>query len=131
MSNSRIFIVMTLIIGMVTVFAGCYKVTTVDLSSGSVLNRTVTFSGDVLPIFQRSCALSGCHAPGGQVPDLSPDRAYGSLLQEDLINFDDPANSELYDWLSGKIQPAMPLGGSDPDINAVMLTWLTQGAQNN
>ncbi len=124
-------ITMAGIIAVVFLFSNCYKVTTVDLTGNAVLDREISFSRDVIPIFEKSCALSGCHAPGSQVPDLSASRAYESLLQENLINFEDPANSELYDWLTGKLAPAMPLGGPDPDINAVVLTWLTQGAQNN
>ncbi len=120
------FIVASVLFG-----AGCYKVTTVDLTSNAILDREISFSRDLLPIFESRCALGGCHSPGNQVPDLSDARAYESLIREDLINFEDPQNSELYDWLTGKRIPAMPLGGSDPDINIVVLTWLSQGAQNN
>ncbi len=124
-------IAMAGIIAVVFLLSNCYKVTTVDLTANAVLDKEISFSRDVIPIFEKSCALSGCHASGNLVPDLSAARAYDSLLQEDLINFEDPENSELYDWLTGKRAPAMPLGGPDPEINAVILTWLVQGAQNN
>lgn len=114
----------------VLLLGGCYKSTTVFLAAPEV-TRDVTFANDILPIFQKSCALPGCHNAGGQVPDLTEGRAYAALLEEDMINFEDPENSELYDWLSGKRTPAMPLGGSDQEINAIVLAWLKQGAQNN
>ena len=44
-----------------------------------IVANTVYFSKDLVPIFSKSCAVSGCHASGGQSPDLSSDEAYNSL----------------------------------------------------
>jgi hypothetical protein len=130
MSNRKFITGVFVLIAAIVFSGGCYKSSTVFLGPAEV-TKDVSFATDLLPIFETRCALSGCHNAGGQVPTLTPSRAYDALLEEDLINFETPESSELYDWLTGKLQPAMPFGGSDPDINALVLAWLKQGAKNN
>ena len=77
--------------------------------------------------------MAGCHNSGGQVPDLTRENAFRALFEEDMISVDDPANSEIIGWLTGKIKPAMPFGAaSNPsNINGIILAWIKQGANNN
>ena len=126
-------IVLTMAIISLAVFftSGCYKGTTVDLSSDFAITRDVSFATDVAPIFEKSCSLSGCHNANGIVPDLSNGKAYLSLTTSDYLDIENPENSELYGLVSGKITPAMPIGGQDPAIAAMILAWIQQGAQNN
>jgi len=91
----------------------------------------VTFSNDIIPIFNQSCNVSGCHARGGQKPDLSPENAYNSLINGNYVNVDSPENSELYLWVKGENALPMPPSGSDATINANILAWIEQGALNN
>jgi hypothetical protein len=130
MSNRKILNTMAFIIATIIWLPSCYKETTVFLGASEV-TREVSFNNDLIPIFENRCALSGCHTAGSQVPTLTPDRAYNALIEENLVDFNNPENSELYFWLTGKKQPAMPLGGPDPDINAIVLAWLKQGGKNN
>jgi len=110
---------------------GCYKDKTVIFESGPEITRTVTFSNDIIPLFTKNCALSGCHVTGGHVPDLSTANAYNSLKIGNYVNTNDPANSVIYLWLTGKKSTQMPPGGLNKDINALVLAWIKQGANNN
>lgn len=117
---------------LVIVISGCYKTTTVVINPGSQITTQLSFATDIIPIFQSSCALSGCHTPGGHAPDLSKDNAYQSLTSGGYIKANDPDNSVIMAWLTGKKTPVMPLGsGPDKDINAKVYAWINQGAQNN
>ncbi len=109
---------------------GCYKVTTLDLRNEAITGD-VSFLNDVIPILEESCALSGCHATGGQAPDLTAGNAFTSLSNGGYLDVDSPESSVLYEWLTGVRTPAMPISGSDPTINAKILAWISQGAQNN
>ncbi len=109
----------------------CYNVTTIDLTNDITVDREVSFSADIVPIFDKNCSLSGCHVAGGPKPDLTKSQAYAALSSGNYIDLSLPENSELYAWLTGERALVMPLSGSDPEINAFVLAWITQGAQNN
>jgi hypothetical protein len=94
---------------------------------------TVSFANDLQPIFNGKCNMSGCHSSGANAPDLSAGAAYAGAVS--FVNTANPANSELY------IRITLPAGsegfmpeGSAPlsdDQKAKILTWITEGAQNN
>lgn len=108
---------------------GCYKNKTVNFDTGDEITRSVSFTADIIPIFNSSCNISGCHSSGGKAPDLSISNAYNSLVG--YINTGDPQSSELYLWMAGKKGTPMPVGGINKDYNALVLAWINQGAQNN
>lgn len=111
--------------------SGCYKDKTVVFDTGAEITRPVSFSADVVPIFNSSCAASGCHSPGGKSPDLTNTNAFNNLINGNFINKDDAANSELIKWMTGKKSTPMPVSGINKDYNAIVLAWIKQGAQNN
>ena len=111
--------------------SGCYKDKTLLSESGPVITKTVSFANDLIPIFGKSCSLSGCHATGGHVPDLSAANAYNSLKTGNYFNTNQPEKSEIYLWLTGKKTTQMPVGGMRKDINAMVIAWIKQGAKNN
>lgn len=111
--------------------SGCYKDKTVILDTGEEITRTVSFSNDIIPIFNKSCNNSGCHSAGAKAPDLTAANAYLSLSAGNYMNSSTPQNSELYLWMTGKKGTPMPLSGPDKDYNALVLAWIKQGAQNN
>lgn len=115
----------------VFVLSGCYKNKTVLFDTGEEITRTVTFSNDIIPIFNSSCNVSGCHNAGGKAPDLSAANAYNSLMGAGYINTDNAPASELYMWMTGKRGTPMPVSGANKDYNALVLGWIKQGAQNN
>lgn len=112
-------------------FTGCYKDKTVVFDTGEEITRTVSFSGDIIPILNSSCNISGCHSAGGKSPDLTFANAYSSLSNGGYFNNDDPQSSLLYQWMTGKKGTPMPISGVNKDFNALVLAWLKQGAQNN
>ena len=117
---------------MLLIFSGCYKTTTLVVNPGASITTTMSYANDINPIFQKSCALSGCHVSGGKAPDLTTDNSYRSLTGGGYLKAGDPTNSVLYQWLSGKKSPVMPMGsGPDQTINGKVYPWINQGAQNN
>lgn len=129
-------IITTVVLGII-VMIGCEKDTTVIIPKNPEavkITRTVSFSKDLVPIFKTSCALSGCHVAGGHAPDLDAEKAYSSLMNGNYINKASGSSSVLFERLTGKISPGMPLSapGSDPgQIEELLLAWITQGAKNN
>ena len=118
----------------VLLIAGCRKDITFIMKPQSVaVTDTVSFSKDLVPLFTTNCALSGCHATGGHAPNLMADKAYNSLIAGNYINVNDPESSILYERLTGKLSPAMPMGkDTNPsNINALVLAWIKQGAKKN
>jgi hypothetical protein len=111
--------------------SGCYKDKTVLFDTGAEITRTVSFSADLIPIFNNSCSGSGCHAPGAVSPDLSEISAYNSLLNGSYMNVQDPKQSLLYLWMTGKKGAPMPTSGTNKEYNALVLAWIKQGANNN
>lgn len=117
---------------LVFTIGGCYKTATVVVNPGNSITTQMSFSNDIIPLFTKSCALSGCHVPGGKTPDLTAANAFNSLTVGSYIKANDPDNSVVVLWLTGKKSPVMPLGtGPDADINAKVYAWIKQGAKNN
>jgi len=120
-----------LVVAAFTFLSGCYKDKTVIFDTTEEITRTVTFAGDIIPIFNKSCNLSGCHSTGGKSPDLSASNAFNSLSAGNYLNTGDPQSSTIYQWITGKKSTPMPVGGINKDYNALILAWIKQGAQNN
>jgi hypothetical protein len=130
----KIIIIITAVVLCWLLIAGCEKNITLTIRPATVeVTDTVSFTKDLVPIFAKNCALSGCHATGGHVPNLMADKAYNSLGNGNFVNLITPENSIIYERLTGKLSPSMPLGGaSNPsNINALILAWIKQGAKNN
>ena len=53
----------------------------------------VTFSADIIPIFNTSCNAIGCHSAGGQKPNLTSANAYTSLTTGGYVDTSVPENS--------------------------------------
>ncbi|MEK7225674.1 MAG: hypothetical protein AAB221_08320 [Bacteroidota bacterium] len=133
MINIKKAIVYTLVAMSILIIAGCYKATTLyPNTEGELVNKEVSFVNDIIPVFDQKCGISGCHS-GTTNPDLSAAKAYNALTNGGYINQADPKNSKLYLRLTGKVPPAMPLSGTNnpSNINALVLTWITQKAKNN
>ena len=115
---------------------------------------TISFSMDIQPIFNRSCALVSCHT--GAVPaqgqDLSPGVAYGQVVnvssteQPKLkrVRPGDPNNSYLVRKIQGDPRisgvlmpngcPGVPAAGAQcltPDEIMAIVQWITECAPNN
>jgi hypothetical protein len=110
---------------------GCYKNSTIYSETNADITRAVYFSNDILPLLNKSCNISGCHNAGGRAPDLSTVNAYNALTEGGYINVNDPSASALYLWMTGKKGTPMPVSGINKEYNALVLTWIKQGAINN
>ena len=115
--------------------------------------RTVSFANNIQPIFNRSCALSGCHAPGslGGNLDLSAGHSYNQIVNHDAfqqprrkrVKPGDPDNSYLVMKIEGtpgisglpmpQNCPVPPPGGQclGPDDDPAIRKWIQECATNN
>jgi hypothetical protein len=89
---------------------------------------SVSFTADIIPIFNKGCNMSGCHS-SGTFFDLSPANAYQTLKSKNQIITDSNyAKSPLYLKITT---------GSMKDYNisltdkALILKWIKEGANNN
>lgn len=85
----------------------------------------VSFSAEIVPIFSSKCV--SCHSTGNQNPDLTAANAYSSLNTSRYINTSEPASSLIYT----KPSPSGSHVKYSESEAALVLTWITQGAQNN
>ena len=90
-----------------------------------------SFANDIIPIFNTSCNVSGCHNGAGPSPDLRESVAYESLFTGSLIDTLQPDHSELYLWMSGQRGLPMPIEGVNQGYVAAVLQWIEQGALKN
>jgi hypothetical protein len=91
------------------------------------VTEDVSFSNDLIPFFNQSCNMSGCHNAGGFPPDLSPANAYQALFDDGQIDTDNPMNSKLYISLNSGTMKKYSTAAE----TAKVLKWIEQGAPNN
>jgi len=121
----KYLVILILILGIVAMFPSCYY-EEIEFDE-AILPDSVSFTTDVIPIFEAGCNASVCHG-GGKDPDLRPENAYNSLMNGGFVNTSDPVSSIIY-------QSVAP-GGSmvsyskQGDANMI-LAWIEQGAKNN
>ena len=94
----------------------------------------VSFSGHIVPIWDKACNNSGCHSSddGDPAPDLTAENAYDQLVGG-YVNTTVPEASIIYLRLIGNSAgPIMPPGSrlSPTDIELV-LAWINKGALND
>ena len=133
MTAKRIILLASIFTVILIVFQGCYDATTLVIDNSPAVTKTVSFKTDLIPIFDKSCNMAGCHNTGGKQPDLTADKAYASLTIGNYLNIAAPDQSVVYLYLVGKKNPQMPLGAANnpSNINKLMLAWIKQGAKNN
>jgi hypothetical protein len=125
----KIKLMSALLVTTCIILSACYKNRTVLIEPE--VTRTVTFSKDIIPIFNTSCNMSGCHNAGGIVPDLSQQNAYNALINGNFIDKTTAEKSVLYLKMSGNKGTPMPVSGVNYDYAAMILAWIKQGAENN
>ena len=106
---------------------------------------TVTFGGNIQPIFNKSCAFNGCHAGANPALglDLSAGVAYAATVGVPATQSDtalvDPFSTDqsfLLKKIDGMVGPGeggnMPPGGMLPEGEiAAIRNWIIEGAVNN
>lgn len=89
--------------------------------------ENVSFSADIIPIFDKGCNIGVCHGAGATPPDLSPANAYNLLINGAYVDTETPEASILYNTMkSGSMEPY-----TDPGDEEIVLAWIEQGAKNN
>ena len=110
-----------------------------DIEKPNDNNMKATFTSIQNELFNKSCALSGCHG-GNQQPDLRTGQSFNNLVN--VQSAQNPSlmrvkpfeseNSWLIKKLKGEGTSVMPPSGklSTAVIDSV-IAWIDNGAQNN
>ena len=89
--------------------------------------EVVYFEADIIPIFEESCSIAGCHN-GTIPPDLRTDIAYPSLiLGQYVVPGTAAEDNKLYQVIDGGTMDAY---ASDLE-RAYIKKWIDDGALNN
>ena len=86
----------------------------------------VSFTDDVIPIFEAKCNDAGCHN-GTIPPNLTRDVAYTSLMTGGYVVAEDAEGSTLYQAIDGG---TMTTFASDLERSYIK-KWIDEGALNN
>ena len=95
---------------------------------------TAYFQNEVLPIFQSSCALSGCH------DDITAEHglimtSYSNIMNSGHVEAGNASESEIYEAITDPDpddrMPPPPLLPLSSDQIATIRDWINQGAGNN
>jgi len=89
--------------------------------------QAVSYSADLMPVFNAKCALSGCHASGGHKPYMNSDLSYAQIVNGGFVNTTVPKESILYKMINGDMRIYIP---SATDRQKVY-DWIRNGAPNN
>jgi hypothetical protein len=97
--------------------------------------ETVSFSKDVMPVFNKYCGTSGCHSGASPAGNLNLDQsvAYNQLLHPSsgYVDTITPKYSLLYAQMNSVSQPMPPTGKLDPCTIDLVYKWIQQKAKNN
>ena len=112
-------------------FFSCKKKTTSPSPTPS-LPATVSFSNDIMPVFNAHCNTSGCHGGGSPSAglNLSSNVAYSQLFTKHEIDTSNASNSNLYIEVASGQMPQTGGKLSDYNINLIQ-KWIQQKAKNN
>jgi hypothetical protein len=104
----------------------CYQDVIIPPVATEAPPQFVSYSGDLQPLWNENCALSGCHVKGGQVPYLSEDISYEQLLGG-YVNTVVPEDSKLWIALNGIMMSHLPSASDRQKV----FDWIRNGAPNN
>jgi hypothetical protein len=90
----------------------------------------VSFSSQILPIFNNGNNCTSCHKPGGQNPDLTTANAYASITAANVVNTASPETSLLYEF-PNPTSSTHTWKKYTATQAQLILNWIKQGAQNN
>ncbi len=93
----------------------------------------VSYSQHVQPLFDQTCALSGCHNDATRAGDLSLTSYHNLTQRPNIVVPGDPNSSLLYLRITGQIGQQMPLNRPPLTQNQQegIRTWIVEGADFN
>ncbi len=107
---------------------GCYKdVILPETSNTDAPPQAVSYNGELKPLFNSSCALTGCHVSGAHKPYMAADISYLQIVNGGFVNTIIPKESILYLKINGEMKEYIP---SATDRQKVY-DWIRNGAPNN
>jgi hypothetical protein len=90
----------------------------------------ISFSAEILPIFNNGNNCTSCHGTGGTSPDLTTEKAYNSINNSKYISLGTPEESKIYHYPSPDTDTHKQQEYTANEA-ALVLGWIIQGAQNN
>ena len=128
----RIIIYTGFMFALLIGLSSCYKdIIKPELGFGpdDLPPQQVSFQTELAPIFNSSCAVSGCHVSGAHTPYLSTAIAYTQILNGGYVNLADPKGSKIYQMITGEMAQYMaaPLKSNQQKV----YDWIRNGAPNN
>ncbi len=88
----------------------------------------ISFNTHVMPIFNESCNMSGCH-DDTHAPDLREENAWQAIHSGGYVNLTFPEESGLYKSVVNGGMP--PVGSLSETEKEVILAWIKKGALND
>lgn len=109
--------------------SGCYKdvilpESTVDPDGPP---QAVSYSADLAPLFNASCALAGCHVTGAHKPYMKTIESYLQIVNGGFVNTIIPKQSILYEKINGEMKEYIPSAVNRQKV----YDWIRNGAPNN
>jgi hypothetical protein len=89
--------------------------------------QAVSFKTDLAPLFNSSCALSGCHVSGNHKPYMATDGSYLQIVNGGFVNTIIPKQSILYEKINGEMKEYIPSAVNRQKV----YDWIRNGAPNN
>jgi hypothetical protein len=96
-------------------------------------DSNVSYNNHVQPLFDRTCAISGCHAGATPTADLSLESYDRTMARIGIVVPTEPDASILVMRIEGDLTPRMPLNRTPLNANQIagIRRWILEGAQNN
>jgi hypothetical protein len=125
----RLLIYFSLLFTLGLILTGCYKDINIPptVSDPEGPPQAVNYNAELSPLFNSSCALSGCHLSGGHHPYLNSEISYNELINGGFVNTVVPKQSILYIMINSDMKTYIP---SAEDRQKVY-DWIRNGAPNN
>ena len=89
--------------------------------------QPVSFSTDLAPLLNSSCALAGCHVSGGHKPYIRSGISYLEIVNGGFVNTSIPKESTIYKMINGEMRTYMPSAANRQKL----YDWIRNGAPNN
>jgi hypothetical protein len=89
--------------------------------------QAVSYNTDLKPLFNSSCALSGCHVSGAHKPYMAADVSYLQIVNGGFVNTLVPKESILYQKINGEMKEFIPSASDRQKV----YDWIRNGAPNN
>lgn len=108
---------------LITILSSCIK----DYLEHPVCDvQDVSFSNDIIPIFNDKCVTSTCHSGSPPPPDLTATNAYSSLTTGGYLENTTDANPFYVKITEGTMAQYVT-----PCEQSKILNWIEQGANDN